>query len=601
MACAGLQTVLAWRVFLFWDDYYFLGEAKQYDLTLDYLGRSVFTHFSPVTRLANWLVVDAIADHPWVIAAALSLMLATVVFAGTWLMSVLFGRTWAALAGSVMLGASLTLVPLGNWWTAGVNILPGMAGFLAAFASAVLVIRGESRWWGVPCLVFAAIGVLDYETPMLLPGFLGLWVLLFARRVTDETLLGLLRRTWWLWLGLILISGAAFLNYRLNYYTPTPSASPDVLARALVQSLVGNLVPTALGVHGPGTAWIDTAGLVLGWVVLTLLVGWLLATRTGAWRGLLFATVGWLLPTLALLLNRLERYGAEVADDAIYFYLPTALFLIGVLEAIRAPRRRPTAAWVPPALLVRLTVPVLVLAVVGSYAWSVEPTKSFRIPGGANGDFVARARASAAETRKSVGEFSVIDSLTHSEVMREGYGRYSRDSNVLGISVPDLSFDDPEPPYYRFDARGDLRPASVDWLERAGDALAPNTGRFKIQEPTDLTFSDDRGNCFTAAEETTVEWRFPTVVGSDLVVRALISVDTTSDMVLAAAPTPDKKFTFPDPLDPGRVVLSPSGAGTLEIVAGTSIGGVKLSQFTPGVKVCMRSIEVGEVNSAAGP
>jgi hypothetical protein len=600
IACAALQATLSHRVFLFWDDYYFLGEARGSDLTRDYLGAPLFTHFSPVTRMANWLVVDAIAGHPWIIAAVQIVMLTCVVLAATCLMTTLFGRTWSALLGSVLLGVSLTLVPIGNWWTAGANILPGMAAFLAAFAAFALVVRGRSRWWAVLCLLCAAFSVLDYETPILLPGFLGLWVLLFRRRLTTESLLALLRRTWWLWSALAVISGAAALNYRLNYYVPQPLPALDDLGRALLQSLVGNLLPTAFGVHAPGSQWVETAGLVLGWLVLVGLVGWLLVTRRGSWRGLLFAGAGWLLPTLALLLNRLGRYGSGVADDAIYFYLPTALVVIGVLEATLSPRRRP-AAWVPPVTLLRLTVPTLVLVMVGAYTWSVEPTTRYRVPLGASGDFVAQARTTAEQTREAVGEFSVIDSLTHSAVMPEGYGRYSRDSNVLGISVPDLSFDDPDPPYYRFDDLGALQPAPVDWLDRAGDARAGGTGRFKILGPTDLSFSEDRGNCFTATQGTLVDWRFPVVEGSDLVVRVLVTVDGPSHMVLSVAPTSAGRFTYPYPIDPGDVDLSPEGSGTLEIVAGTSIGGVRLRQFTPGTRVCLRSVEVGEVQSVAGP
>ena len=90
IACSGLQVLLARRVFLFWDDYYFLGEARSATLTWDYLSSTLFTHFSPVTRLANWVVVDPIAAHPWVIPAVQGVLLTAVVGSATWLMVALF-------------------------------------------------------------------------------------------------------------------------------------------------------------------------------------------------------------------------------------------------------------------------------------------------------------------------------------------------------------------------------------------------------------------------------------------------------------------------------------------------------------------------------
>ncbi len=601
VVCSALQALLARRVFLFWDDYYFLGQARSASLDWDYLSSTLFTHFSPVTRLANWIVAGHIAAHPWVIPVAQGVMLTAVVCSATWLMVALFDRTVVALGASVLLGVSLTLVPLGSWWTAGANILPGMAGFLVAFASAVLVIRGRSRWWAVPAFAGALIGVLDYETPMLLPGYLLLWVVLFGSRVTDDGPVALVRRTWWLWLGIITITGAAAVNFRLNYYSPQPRGPLGELLHALVHSWVNTLVPTALGLHDPGTPWLDVLAAVLGWVVTVLVVGWLVVTRQGVWRGLAFAALGWLLPTLALLLNRLGRYGFEVADDAIYVYLPTVLTLIGLAEAFLRPRRRPAARRVEAAVLTRWALPTALVSLVAAYVWSVEPTASYRIPPGATGDFVANARASADATREQVGRFSVIDSLTHAKVMPEGYGRYSRDSNVLGLTVPGLRFDDPRPPYFRFDDQGRLRAAPIEELARTRDAPTTDDGKLQIDDADDLTYDAERGNCFTATDATTVTWRFQQVSGDDLVVRTRVTVDAESQMVLFVDPGTDGQLTYPYPIDSGDTTLLASGAGSLEIVDASTLGGVQLNGFTPGVGVCLQSIDIGQVQSAAGP
>lgn len=601
LACSALQAAFASRVFLFWDDFYFLGEARESSLTWGYLGSDLFTHFSPVTRLVDWAVAGHLAAHPWIVPAAQGLMLSLVVCSATWLLVALFDRTVLALVASVVLGVSLTLVPLGSWWTAGANILPGMAGFLAAFAASVLVVRGRSRWWGVPALAGAAVGVLDYETPILLPGYLLLWVLLFRERVSDERPRALARRTWWLLLGIVAICGAAALNYRLGYYSPQPAPPAGELLDGLARSWGSTLVPTALGLHPLTTGWLEAVTPVVGWLVTLLVVGWLLATRSGAWRGLLFAVAGWSVPTLAVLLNRLERYGPGVADDAIYVYLPTVLVLVGLLEAVRAPRRNAPAPVSGPALVLRWAAPVAVVAMVAAYVVSVGPTSRYRILPGTSGDFVATARTSAVDVRRQVGRFSVIDSLTHSLVMPDGYGRYSRDSNVLGLTVPGLVFDDPRPPFYRFDDRGRLRTASVVELAGTAGAHADPAGPLEVRGAEAVRHDAGSGTCFTTTGATHVRWRFDQVGGDDLVVLARLGVDATTTMTLRVVPTASGRPEHPYPIDPGTSTLHPSDPGVLEIVDFPTLAGVQLQHFTPGVEVCVESLAVGQVESAAGP
>ena len=50
---AALLMVLSRHVFLFWDDFVFLGEAREGELSWDHLGDPLFRHFSPVVRLVN--------------------------------------------------------------------------------------------------------------------------------------------------------------------------------------------------------------------------------------------------------------------------------------------------------------------------------------------------------------------------------------------------------------------------------------------------------------------------------------------------------------------------------------------------------------------
>ena len=167
VGASALLIALSRGVFLFWDDFVFLGEARPRGPDVGHLTEPLFTHFSPVVRLVNRLIVGAIPDHPWMIPLVLVVLLIAVVSSSIWLLVVLLGRTAPALVGSLLGAPSLTLLPLGNWWTAAVNFLPAMVGCYVSFGAMVLILAGRSRWWALACFAGAAIAVLDYELPML--------------------------------------------------------------------------------------------------------------------------------------------------------------------------------------------------------------------------------------------------------------------------------------------------------------------------------------------------------------------------------------------------------------------------------------------------
>lgn len=599
LAASALMVALSWRVFLFWDDFVFLGQAQDSDLTRDYLTEPLFNHFSPVTRAINWLVAGHLAAHPWLVPFTVCALVVAVVLATVWWLVVLFGRTWRALFGSILLAPSLTLIQLGNWWTAAANILPALLGFVVAFASFVLVVRGRSRWWAVPCLVGAGIGVLDYELPMLLSGYLGLWLLLFRDRFTAESLLQVLRRTWWLCLGLVAIGVAAILNYRLNYYDEVARPTIPDLAHAMVRSLVRTLVPTLVGFHDPRTAWFSTLSLVVGWVVLVAVVGWLLLTRRQAWRGLLFAAAGWALPTLALAVNRVSIFGVTVVDNIIYFFLPAALFLVGLLEAHRGPLRRPVGAGArrsdPGRGAARFAVPTLALVVVAAYAYSVGPTQRYQLPEGTSPDFVEQARDSAAALEDK-DAFSVVNSDVPGHVVPEMFAPFNRADVVLGLTVPEhLPFDIPVEPYYRVGDSGDLEPVTLDWAAEVQPSESTVPQQLRLVNAAGRSFEDD-GMCFRTTADTQLIWTLPEPVsGADLVLRALTHAQRVTPALAAVSTSENAEF---DRANPDRHVWGPRRPGSLDTVGTDVVGRLKYLGFDAGVRVCVSSLAVGHVSAA---
>ena len=592
-AASVLLVALSWRVFLFWDDFVFLGQAQDADLERSYLTEPLFTHFSPVTRALNWIFAGHLAAHPWLVRAVVCSLVVATVLTTVWWLVVLFGRTRRALVGSVLLAPSLTLVQLGNWWTAAGNILPALVGFGVAFGSFVLVVRGRSRWWAVPCLLGAGIGVLDYELPMLLFGYLGLWLLLFRDRVTVDSFWQVVSRVRWLYLGLLVICGAAILNYRLNYYDEVERAGLAELAHAMVRSLVRTLVPTLVGFHDPRTAWFSTLSLVVGWVVLLAVVGWLLATRRQAWRGLLFAAAGWALPTLALALNRVSIFGVTVVDNVIYFYLPTTLFLIGLLEAHRGPARRPDRPPVLDQRLTRVAVPTLAIVAVAAYAWSAGPTQRYQLPSGTGPDFVDRARDSAARID---GTASVVNDDVPESVVPQMFRPFNRADVVLGLTVPQhLEFDVPQEPYYRLDERGELVPVSLQVVSEVVPSPESMGQQLQLRNADGRTFGDNQ-LCFRTTANTQLVWTLPDPVsGGDLVLRALTSARQQTPVGAAVAPDPDDGF---DQANVDQHVWGPHRPGSLDTVAADTVSLVKYVHFAPGVRVCVASLAVAHVVAA---
>lgn len=586
---AALLIVLSRHVFLFWDDFVFLGQAREGELSWDHLNDPLFRHFSPVVRLVNLAVVDSIPEHPWVVVLVQALLLAGVASAVTWLMVSLFGRTPAALVGSVLLAPSLCLLPLGNWWTAGVNIMPALIGFYVAFGAMVRLLRGGSLVWALPVFLGAAVGVLDYELPMLLVGYLGAWLVFCGSRVIAGPVTAALRRTWWVWLGVLAIDVAAALNYRLNYYDQAPAPDSVDVVHALGRSLVRTLVPTALGFHDPRSDRFASLSLVLGCVVLVGVVAWLLRTRRGAWRGLVFAAGGWLVPTLLLVLNRVSIFGVDVVDNAIYFHLPTVLALVGVLEATQAPRRREPRPVVLTSRGRLLGVPVLLLPVV-AYAWSAHPTSVYQLPPGATPTFAEEARRSATERLAQDGPFAVVNSDVPGSVVPGLQTPYHRADRVLGVIAPPLVFDRPEDVLYRTGPTGALVPVRIEWLE-----TTPGTGVLRFFGAPDREPGPEGSTCFTGTEDTAVMWPLPgTVEGPDLLVRTMADVARTTAVRVTVRPEGSVGF---DRANPDEHTIGPADEGVLDTVSTPAISTVRLKGFTPGVRVCLESVSVGLVTA----
>ncbi len=122
------------------------------DLSWGYLTDPLFRHFSPVVPAGRTSRSSGRSPSTSWVVPARPVRAARPAWprAVTWLMVVLHGRTRLALVGSLAAGARRSpSLPLGNWWTAGVNILPALVGFYVAFGAMVQILRGRSRVWAL--------------------------------------------------------------------------------------------------------------------------------------------------------------------------------------------------------------------------------------------------------------------------------------------------------------------------------------------------------------------------------------------------------------------------------------------------------------------
>src|SRR6478752_4276338 len=79
VAFAGCVLVVAYLikdVFLFSDDYVFFGQAAELPFGISYLGADLFGHFSPVSRLVDWLLVGVVPAFPGVVFLVLLVFVA---------------------------------------------------------------------------------------------------------------------------------------------------------------------------------------------------------------------------------------------------------------------------------------------------------------------------------------------------------------------------------------------------------------------------------------------------------------------------------------------------------------------------------------------
>ncbi len=292
-----ITGLLTSYTYFFVDDFLLLRQAQTSSFDLTYLRVPLFEHFSPVTRILNKVVVD-IAPGSFGFAHALELvMYAAAIAAMMFVLRTIMGRTWGALALTLLFGQSIFLLRLLTWWTATANILPATVGMLLALGAYL-------RWWmrggkGWLVLAFAAflVALLDYETAMLFPvNLLLIRLLVLSDRLDPREWVRIVWRERAAWIGFGVLDIAALANYFHRYYSQMPHPTGGQVVHFLDIAFFETFIPGLFGIKQLPSS--GTATAVATTIAFAAIVGVTLYFRPRAWRCLVVLLAAFLLTLL---------------------------------------------------------------------------------------------------------------------------------------------------------------------------------------------------------------------------------------------------------------------------------------------------------------
>lgn len=343
---AAIQAaVISWYAahnWFFVDDFIFLRQAKDDGLTISFLRMPLFEHFSPVHRIADWLLIH-LAGPSWPVAAAVLVALTvgcTIGFA--YLVLSVTRESSVVVLTTAFYALSLFFIRTSIWWTAGVHIL-------CVTLFSIVALGGYARWHSrrsVPSLVLSLVAfelaLLSHEDAMLLGLFLVLLRLLVLvphpRSVRE--VYSVFRDDIWVWVAYGLLNLIALWNFFTWFWQRSNQPSLGDLLHYLWLAITEGFLSTLFFMKIPET--MVRSPTLTGEIALAagiVLIGVTLITRVGSWRSLLFFALTFIATALPLGLSRIEQFGVIFGTEPIYQLGPAYLFLFALAVAFSGPRR----------------------------------------------------------------------------------------------------------------------------------------------------------------------------------------------------------------------------------------------------------------------
>jgi hypothetical protein len=451
--------------YYFQDDFIFIRQAQLSSLSLGYLRSSLFQHFSPVSRLADYVLAHWFHSS---VAAAHTIelvLLAASVLAFSWAIAELVGRHWWRHLLTLAFAESLALLHLLGWWTATANILPATLFGLLTIAAFLRYRRLGDRRWIVISLLSYGLSLCTHEQSWLVLGYLILFdLLVFAPHGRLRDALVRLWRESWVWFGYGLLTVLAMINYFAFYYAPVqPRATVGELIRYVGIQFTQSFAPSAMGLRPLTTGWTNTGALVFDSLLFAVIVMVSIYRRPSAWRVWTVFAVGFLANSVMIGANRVGYYGVDFGQELYYLQSPAYLFLLcvgaafsldrsgapyvlhqGVSEHPRVPThlRQPSQRWV---CIRRVSVCLLA---VGLYEVAfVTSATSLNVKDLSNQESAAarvyftRLLGQIDAASSHGGQVAVLDTAVPAGIIASGFAPWNQLRYALPVVRPDVGVD----------------------------------------------------------------------------------------------------------------------------------------------------------------
>ena len=439
------------------DDFMLQSRAMEHELGWDYLTRVHTGHFEPIGFGFMW-VLTKLAPWNWTVAMLAMLVVQVLVAVLVWRMLIeLFGRRALILVPFALYCLTPLTMPAFTWLSAAIIWLPLTAALAGAIANHVVYLR-SGRWEDAVWAIFwYCVGLASFEKIVIYLPFIAVLTLAVSPtlRLTVRDILGLLRRTWVVWVGyavttviylVIYLDGSSRAEASADLVVPTAGQVGDFVYLSVFRTMI----PGTLG--GPWD-WqpISYAGAMVDsprffdWacaiIFAALLVLSLLTRRRigRAWLALLVYLGG---SIAALALGRVALGGSYVALETRYL-ADITVPLIVVLGMCLMPLDEEDDAWLPQARSWLAVVPqrtlVIASTVIGAswLALALHSANGYATFSAANPyeDFVETTRTSL----QAMPEGSqIVDTPLPVDIVGSIFGEYNRVSRFVSpVATPE--------------------------------------------------------------------------------------------------------------------------------------------------------------------
>jgi hypothetical protein len=294
-----------------------------------------------------------------------------------------------------------------------------------------------------------------------------------------------------------------------------------------------------------------------------------------------------------------------VAEQPIYFFLPSLLTVVGVLESLRMPELAPQSE-LPPVtgprrgVLRRGAALAALLAAALAYAMSAAATVASIFEFGAVAGtgaplpaYVSNALASAAEVRARGEPFSIVSRNVPDGLVPPSFSPFNRLSRVLDVNDPAVPVNGFDENWYAPDATGELLPVEASWRRSVSVDPAGHSVALDVAGMEPVPTGNDAGACFrvVSTESHLVVPLGEPVSGNGLVVRTQATVDQATP-IRTIVGSPGRGFT---PANADLERWRTDSPGRIDPVSDTVIDSVGYDGLAPGVNFCLRTVWVGDM------